>query len=44
MLFEIYKRLQEVGELLGVPISENRDRRLDLIVKEAEWNYESANK
>ena len=44
MLFEIFKRLQEIGELLGEPISGKRDKRLDLIVKEAGWNYESTNK
>ena len=33
---EIFKRLQEIGELLGEPINENRDRRLDLIVPEVD--------
>src|SRR3989338_1198714 len=29
---EVYKRLGEIGELLGDPINESGDRRLDLIV------------
>lgn len=33
---KIFKRLQEIGELLGEPINENRDRRLDLIVPEVD--------
>lgn len=29
---QIFKRLQEIGELLGEPINETGDRRLDLVV------------
>ena len=32
---QIFKRLQEIGELLGEPGNETRDRRLDLIIDES---------